>query len=137
MAVLKTTSPSPMTSAPSAMPVNARPSSSTSATKFLFLAGNDHRLVDTVVFGNQDIDPLCIRGRHVLADVVRPDRQLTVAAIDEHGQLNRPRAPEIHQRVHRGPRGAAVMDHIVDQDDYLAANLGHVRARAVSRLAQV
>ena len=32
------------------------------------------------------------RARHVLADVVGPDRQLAVAAVDQHGQLDRARA---------------------------------------------
>ena len=32
------------------------------------------------------------RGRHVLADVVGLDRQLAVAAVDEHDELNRPAA---------------------------------------------
>src|SRR6266478_9655434 len=98
MAVLKTTSSSPRPSKPSASPTKARPSSRTSAA-WRFLDGNDHRLVDAVLLGDEDLDALRVRGGHVLADVIGTDRQLAVAAVDEHGQLDRPRAPEVHQRI--------------------------------------
>src|SRR5665213_2640786 len=85
IAVLKTTSPSPKTSAPSAAPTNALPSSSTRAACLFMdpfaLADNDHRLVDPVLFLDQDLNPLGVRRRYVLADVVRPDGQLAVAAV--------------------------------------------------------
>src|SRR5580700_6182065 len=100
MAVLKTTSPSPTTSAPRASPTKALPSSRTRAATF-FLAGNDHRLVDAVVFDDEDLDPLRVRGGDVLADVVRPDRQLAMSTVDQHGELYGLRATKVHQRVHR------------------------------------
>src|ERR1700687_1593532 len=125
IAVLKTTSPSPATSAPNAVPTKERPSSSTSAAK-RFLSGNDHRLVYPVVFRHQDLDPLRIRGRDVLSDVVRPDRQLAVSTVDEHGQLDGARPAEIHQRIHRRPCRAAVVDHVVDQHDHLAVDVWHL-----------
>src|SRR5713101_1765308 len=86
MAVLKTTSPWPRTSAPSAAPTKARPSSSTSAA-WRFLDGNYHRLVDAVLLGDEDLDALRVRGGHVLADVIGTDRQLAVAAVHEHDHL--------------------------------------------------
>src|ERR1700688_439673 len=112
IAVLKTTSPSPTTSAPSAEPTNALPSSSTRAA-YCFLApfplvDNYHRLVDAVLLLDQHLDPLGVGGRHVLADVVRSDRQLTMAAVDQNCELDRARAPEVHQRIHRGACGASV-----------------------------
>src|SRR5712691_7286807 len=79
IAVLKTTSPSAATSAPSAAPTNARPSSSTSAACGLMepfaLADNNHRLVDAVLLLDQNLDPFRVGSRHVLADVVGPDGQ--------------------------------------------------------------
>src|SRR3981081_2799489 len=90
IAVLKTTSPSPTTSAPSGTPTNARPSSSTSAAND-FLDGNDHHLVDAVLFAGQHLDSLGVRRRNVLADVIRADRQLAMTAIDKHRELNRAR----------------------------------------------
>src|SRR6202790_1485833 len=136
IAVLKTTSPSPTTSAPNATPTNARPSSSTRAAKGLS-AGNDHRLVDAVVFKHQDLDSLGVRGGHVLPHVIGPDRKLAVPAVDEHRQLDRARASEVHQRVHGGARGAAVMDHVVDQHDHLAVDGRHLGGGAMRGLAQV
>src|SRR5580704_10513803 len=119
MAVLNTTSPSPTTSAPSALPAKARPSSSTRAACLfgdpLALAGNYHRLVDAVLFFDQDLDALRVRGGHVLADVVGPDRQLAVAAVDEHRQLDRTGPSKVHQGVHRGARGAPMVDDVVDE----------------------
>ena len=41
------------------------------------------------------------RRRQVLADVVGLDRQLAVAAVDEHDQLDRARPAEVDQRVER------------------------------------
>src|SRR5487761_195538 len=141
IAVLKTTSPTPMTSAPSGVPTNARPSSSTRAA-CLFgapfaLAGNDHRLVDPVLFLDQDLDPLGVRGRHVLADVVRADRQLAMAAVDQDRQLDRAWASEVHQRIHGRTRSASVVDDVVDEYDHLAVYVGHVRDRSMGGFAQV
>src|ERR1700681_4206915 len=121
MAVLKTTSPSPTDSAPSASPTKARPSSSTRAATF-FLAGNDHRLVDAVVFDHEDLDPLRVRGGHVLAHVIRPDRQLAMSTVDQHCKLDGLGAPKVHQGVHRRACRPAVMDHVVDEDDDLVVD---------------
>src|SRR4029077_20559848 len=125
MAVLKTTSPSPTTSAPRATPTKARPSSSTSAA-WRLSDGNYHRLVDAILLGHEHLDALRVRCGHVLADVIRTNRQLTVAAVDEHSQLDRPRAAEVHERVHGGARGAAVVDHVVHQHDHLAIDVRHI-----------
>src|SRR5262249_49438853 len=55
--------------------------------------------------------------RHVLADVVGPDRQLAMAPVDEHGQADRLRPPEVDQRVHRRPDRATGVEDVVDEDD--------------------
>src|SRR3989440_1961079 len=127
IAVLKTTSPSPTTSAPSGTPTNARPSSNTSAA--CVLARNDHRLVDSVLFLHQDLDALGVGRRHVLADVIGADRQLPMAAVDEHRELDRARPAKVHHRVHRGARCPAVVDHVIDQDHHLAVDLWHLAHR--------
>src|SRR5260370_12547945 len=108
MAVWKPPSPCPGTSGPSPTPTKARPSSSTSAA-WRFLDGNNHRLVDAVLLGDEDLDALRVRGGDVLADVIGTDRQLAVAAVDEHRQLDRPRAPEVHPRLHRRSRQPPVV----------------------------
>src|SRR5713226_10063129 len=118
MAVLKTTSPWPRTSAPSAAPTKTRPSSSTSAA-WRFLDGNDHRLVDAVLLGDEDLDSLRVRRGDVLADVIGTDRQLAVSAVDEHGELDCAGAPEVHECVHRGTRGPPVVDDVVHEHDHL------------------
>src|SRR5258708_24524345 len=124
IAVLKTTSPSPATSAPRATPTNARPSSSTSAA--WVLAGNDDRLVDPVLLVDEDFDPLRVGRRHILAGVVGPDGQLAMPSIDEDRELDRARPAEIHQCGHRRACGAAAVDHVIDQDDHLAADVGEL-----------
>src|SRR5512140_1815149 len=40
-------------------------------------------------------------GRHVLPDIVRPDRELPVAPVDQHRELDAPRTAEIDQFVQR------------------------------------
>src|SRR6476660_3392008 len=126
IAVLKTTSPSPTTSAPSAWPTNARPSSSTRAACLFMepfeLVDNNHRLVDSVLFFDQHLDALVVSGGNVLADVVGPDGQLAVAAIDQHRELDGAGPSEVHQCVHRCARGAPMVDDVVDENDDLAVD---------------
>src|SRR5260370_14016806 len=124
MAVLTTTSPSPKPSKPSAAPAKARPSSSTSAA-WRFSDGNDHRLVDAVLLGDENLDPLGVRRGYVFTDVVGTDGQLAMSSVDQHGQLDRPRPSEVHQRIHRRACGPAVVDDIVDEHDHLAIDVGH------------
>src|SRR5581483_10901871 len=132
MAVLKTTSPWPSTAAPSGSPTKARPSSRTSAANL-----DDDNSVHPVLFGDADLYLLGVGGRHVLADVVGPDRQLAVAAVDQHRELDGPRPPELNQRIHRRPRGAAAVDHVVDEDDDLAVDRRHPGVEVRRGLAQV
>ena len=54
-------------------------------------------------------------GRQVLADVVGPDRQLAMAAVDDDRQLHRARPPVVVQRLERGADGAAGEQHVVDE----------------------
>src|SRR5919202_6004128 len=49
--------------------------------------GDEQDLVDLVDLDELDLDPLVAIGREVLADVVGPDRQLAVAAISQHDEL--------------------------------------------------
>ena len=62
-------------------------------------------------------DELLARGRDVLADVVGPDRQLAMAAVDEHGQADRLRPPEVDEGVHRGADRPARVQDVVDEHD--------------------
>ena len=64
-----------------------------------------------------DVDDLVASRRQVLADVVGPDRELAVAAIDHDRELHRPRAAERRQRVEGGADRAAGEEHVVDQHD--------------------
>ena len=82
-------------------------------------------------------DDLFARGRDVLADVVGADRQLAMAAIDEDGEPDRPRPPELAQRVHRGAHRAAGVQHVVDEHDGGVVDLErHVRALDERRVAE-
>ena len=80
-------------------------------------------------------------GRQVLADVVGPDRQLAVAAVGEHGELDARRAAVLEQRVDRGADRAAGVEDVVDEDHGAALELevelrvAHDRLRAPRRLA--
>src|SRR2546430_8671717 len=48
------------------------------------------------------LDALLPRGRQVLADVVGPDRQLAVAAVDENRELDARRAAVVEQGLEIG-----------------------------------
>ena len=62
------------------------------------------------------------RRRQVLADVVGLDRQLAVAAVDQHDELNRLRPAELDQRVERRANRPAGVEHVVDQQDPLVVD---------------
>ena len=63
------------------------------------------------------------RGRQVLADVVGADRQLAVAAVAEHGELDPLRAAVVEEGVDRGAHGAAGEEDVVDEDDRAAGEV--------------
>ena len=86
------------------------------------IAAFDDDAVAAVDLGEQHADRLALAGREVLADVVGPDRQLAVAAVDQDGELDRARAAEVGQRVERGADGAAGEQDVVDQDDDLVVD---------------
>src|ERR687888_2554678 len=113
MAVLKTTSPWPRTSAPIASPTNERPSSRTSAANGLSL--KDHRLVEPVLLLQEDLNALALRSGHVLAHVVGPDRELAMAAVGQHRELDRARASVLEQRVERRAHRPSVVYDVVHQ----------------------
>ena len=54
-------------------------------------------------------------GREVLADEVGADRQLPVAAVDEHGELHGARPAVLGDGVEGGAHGAAGVQHVVDE----------------------
>ena len=64
-----------------------------------------------------DVDPLVLRGRDVLADVVGADRQLAVAAVDQRRELHARGPAEVEDRVDRGAHGAARVEDVVDDHD--------------------
>ena len=66
----------------------------------------------------------CERGRDVLADVVRADRQLAVPAVDEDGELDARGSAVLEQRVDRGADRASGEEHVVDEHDGLAPRAG-------------
>ncbi len=53
----------------------------------------DGDLVGAVQLGDAHVHALIATGRDVLADEIGADRQLAVAAVDEHGQADAPRRP--------------------------------------------
>ena len=75
--------------------------------------------------------PARARRRQVLAHVVGADRQLAVAAVDQHGQLHAGGPPVVEERVDRGADRAPGEEHVVDQHDRAARRSGS-RARALT-----
>ena len=84
--------------------------------------------VAAVGLGEQHDDRLAVGGRHVLADVVGADRELAVAPVDEHGQLDGTRTPVLGHGVERGADGAPGEQDVVDEDDQPVVEpaVGHV-----------
>src|SRR5438309_2063245 len=57
------------------------------------------------------------------ADVLRRDRQLPFAAVDQRRKLDFPGAPVVEQLVHRGAHGAPGVENVVDHDDMPAVDV--------------
>src|SRR6185437_10573942 len=67
----------------------------------------DGHLVDPIGLLQAHVHPLLARRRQVFADVVGAEGKLTVAAVDEDGELDTVGAAVVEERVDRGPRRAA------------------------------
>src|SRR4051812_46519265 len=81
----------------------------------LFWLWHEQDLVDLVHLDELDLNALVARGRKVLADVVRPDRQLAVAAVDQDGQLDPLRPAVVEERLDRGADRAPRVEDVVDE----------------------
>ena len=91
-----------------------------------------------VELGDVHVDALGAVGREVLADVVGADRQLAVAAVGQHGELDARRAAVVEQRLDRGAHGAAGVEHVVDEHDRVVLEPERQVAGAdLGRLARV
>ena len=85
-----------------------------------------------VGFLEADPDLLGGGGGQVLSDVVCPDGEFAVAAVDQHGEPDDPRAAEVDDGVQRGTDGAAGVQHVIDEHhdlvvDPCSRELGGVR----------
>ena len=81
------------------------------------------RLRRAAHFRQPHADAFGVGGGDILADEIRFDGQLAVAAVNEHRQLNAPGPAEIIQRVHRGPDGPPAEQHVIHQHHRLP---GHI-----------
>src|SRR5580704_10615499 len=114
--------------------ISASPRSSIETTSYLgnlamLLRFANQHAVETVDFGKFHEHTLTLGGRDILADVVRANRNLALAAIDQHRELNRFGPAQIGYRAERGAHGAAGVKHIVDEHDAFAVE----RKRNVAR----
>ena len=99
------------------VPARSRGSASDqTCSRVLPLADEEHA-VALVDLDELHLDALFAAGGQVLSDVVGADRQLAVAAVDEHGELHARRPPELEQRVDRGADRPARVQDVVDEDD--------------------
>src|SRR5262245_16908535 len=105
-----------------------------SAIVTLLRYGYEQDLVDLVHFDELHLDALRTGGRKVLADVVRPNRKLAVATVDENGELDPVRAAVVEQGLDRRPNGSAGIEDVVDEDDGLALEREVERSRTHHRL---
>ena len=82
----------------------------------LGLADEEHP-VALVYLHELDLDALASPGREVLADVVRPDRELAVPAIDKHRELHTGGAAELEKCVDGGANRPPRVENVVDEHD--------------------
>src|SRR5919202_6160414 len=78
--------------------------------------GDQQDLVDFVDFEKLHLDALVPVGREVLADVVGADRQLAMAAVRQHGQLDTRWPAVVEECLDRGADRPACVENVVDED---------------------
>ncbi len=74
---------------------------------------------------------IVVIGRQMQSHEVGLDGQLTMSAINQHGQSNSSRSAQVANRVERRANGSSREQHIVDQD-----NLGTVHGKSDLRAAE-
>src|SRR6266481_3822692 len=87
----------------------------------LFLHEQD--FLGVVDFGEFDLDDFVHGGLHEAADEGGFNRQLTVAAVDQHAQLNPAGTPVGEKGIECCADGPAREQYVVHQDDVLAFNI--------------
>jgi len=60
---------------------------------------------------------------HLAPDDVRAEGQLAQPPVDHHQQVDGGRTPQVHERIERGPRRAACVDHVVDEHQVAARHI--------------
>src|SRR5881275_3036227 len=91
------------------------------------LCRDDQDAVDFVHLDELDLDALVAGGGQVLADVIRADGELSVAAVGKHGQLHALRPAIAEERVDGRADRAAGVEDVVHED------AGHPLERKVER----
>src|SRR5512132_703523 len=100
----------------------------------MVLLGHEQDAVDFVHLDELDLDALIAGGWQVLADVIRADGKLAVAAVGEDGQLHALGAAVAEQRVDSRADRAARVEDVVDEHHGHALEREVERARAHERL---
>src|ERR1700678_3417012 len=70
-----------------------------------------------------DVDMLAAARRANFSEVVGLDREFAQAAIDQHGQTNRTRPPEVGHGIERRAHRPSGIEDVVDDHDRFAGNL--------------
>src|SRR6476469_6210454 len=91
------------------------------------LLRDEQDAIDFVHLDELDLDALVAGGWQVLADVIRADGELAVAAVGEHGQLHALGPAVAEERVDGRADRAAGVEDVVDED------AGHPLEREVER----
>src|SRR5919201_7130752 len=97
---------------------------------FLLRVRDQQDSVDLVHLDELHLDALVAGGREVLANVVRPDGELAVAAVDEDGELDPVGAAVVEERLDRRADRPAGVEDVVDEDNRLAFQVEVERGRA-------
>src|SRR5580704_14758348 len=105
--------------------ISASPRSSIDTTSYLgkramLLGLADQDAVETIDLAEFYEHPLTLGRRDVLADEVRANRHLALAAIDQHRELNRFGAAQIGNCAERRAHRAAGVEHVIDKNDAFA-----------------
>src|SRR4030042_381763 len=90
-----------------------------------FIVGrtDDSHFIAAVGVGQTHLDFFVTGAGDILADIVRADGHLAVAAVDKHRQLYGARAAEVDKGVHGSADAAAGVKNIIDEHHGLVINM--------------
>ena len=81
-------------------------------------------LIYAIGFGQFDLYFFGAGAGDIFADIISPDRQFAVSAVNQNSQLNGAGTAKIDQSIQGGAGAASGIENIIHQDDSFTVDIG-------------